>query len=223
MHELAVLVLHVIFSHHHILNSDAVAALHIDAGFVGDVHAFLDDGLRPVLHILPAQVLRPLVHVQDVAHSMAGAAFVVHSDVPDRLAGTYVQVAARAAVEPPGVGHLQHSRSHHGVMHLDFIGNGPQHNGSGHVRGGPQILAAGVHQEQPLRLQHRRALRGGRVVHHGGVGLVACDGGERQAYAFRNLPAQFLQLVRGRDLRDFRLSDIILQPVDELCQRHAVL
>ena len=223
MHELAVLVLHIVLRHHHVLNPDAMAALHIDARLIGDIHALLDHSLRSSLRVLPGQPLRALMYVQDIAHAVPGAAFIVHPHIPDGLPCQDVQIPPGASVEPSGIGHLQHARRHCRVMPLDFIGNGPQHNRPGHVRGSPQVLPAGIHQEQPLRRKHRMTLRCGLVVHHGRVGLVAADGGEGQPQELRYLTAKSFQLVRSGDLRDLRLPDVLLQPVDELRQGQAVL
>ena len=163
------------------------------------------------------------MYIQDIAHAVPGAAFIVHPYIPDGLSGQDVQIPPGASVEPSGIGHLQHARRHHSIVHLDFIGDGSQHDRPGHVRGSAQILPAGIHQEQPLRRKHRVALRGSLVMHHGRVGFIAADGGEGQPQEFRYLTAKSFQLVRSGDLRDFRLPDVLLQPVDELRQGQAVL
>ena len=42
MHELTVLVLHIVFRQHHVLDTNTMAALDVDTGLIGDVHAVLN-------------------------------------------------------------------------------------------------------------------------------------------------------------------------------------
>ena len=124
MHELTILVLHIIFSHHNILDADTVAALNIDTGLIGDIHTILKHCLHHTSGESPAHVLGTFVHIQNITYAVSGTALVINVHIPDRLSCQNVQIPSGTAVEPVGMGQLHHCRCYHGVMLFDLFGNG---------------------------------------------------------------------------------------------------
>ena len=200
-----------------------MAALDINARLVCNVHSGLDHRLRLSLRITPADALRAFMHVQDIADAMARSALIIHIPVPHGLPCQNVQVPARAAIEKSGVGKRKHADGDCGEMLPDFIGNGSEHNRSGHIRGSSHILSAGIHQKHSFRLQLLTGLGIGLVMHHGCVFLIAADGGEGKIQIAVDPASQSVQILRGRRLGNFYLSHIFLQPVDKFAYGGAVL
>ena len=125
-----------------------------------------------------ADAVRAFVHVEEVAHAVAGAVAIVHARRPQwrtreciqlRAAGALGETCARQSDHP-----FQHQR---GVAAL--LGGGlAQGEHAGDVGGAAEILSARVDQQQALGLQRAVRLRRGAVVRQCAVGLVAGDGGE---------------------------------------------
>ena len=175
MHELTVLVLHIVFRQHHVLDTNAVAALDVDTRLIGDVHAVFEHGFHHTSSESPTHVLGTFVYVQNVSHTMSGAALVINIHIPDRLSCQNIQIPSGTAVEPVSVGKLHHCRSHHGIMLFHLIGDRTQCDGSGYIGGAAKILSAGIYQKHSLRLQSCTVLRCCLVMHHGCIGLIACN------------------------------------------------
>ena len=101
-----------------------------------------------------------------------------------------------------------------------------QRDGPRDIRRTGQILSAGIHQEHPLRRKLRVGDTGDRfVVHHGRVGAVSGDRGEREIHIVVDLRAQIVEIRRGAGLCHrlrARLSDRLRDPHDKSAQRCAV-
>ena len=123
MHELTILVLHIIFRHHHILNTDAVTALDIYTGLIGDIHTVLEHSFHHTTGKSPAHVLRTFVNIQNIADTVTGSTLIINIHIPDRLSCQNIQIPSGTAVEPVGMGQLHHCSSHHGIMLFYLIGD----------------------------------------------------------------------------------------------------
>ena len=163
------------------------------------------------------------MHVQDIADAMARSALIINIPVPHGLPCQNVQVPARAAIEKSGVGKRKHADGDCGEMLPDFIGNGTEHDGSGHIRGSAHILSAGIHQKHSFRLQLLTGFRNGLIVHHGRVFLITADGGEGKIQIAVDPASESVQILCGRRLGNFHFSNVLLQPVDKFAYGGAVL
>ncbi len=154
---------------------------------------------------------------------MAGAVVEVQPTLPQGAAGHHVQPVAAAAL--PELHRAQRQMAAQNQReHLPLpIRHRAKGNGTGHVGGGRQILAAAVHQEQALRLQRNVRLRGGGIVHNGSVGTIGGNGLKAGAKVARLFFAQLFQLFGGRTLGDRLLAHPVLQPVQKAAQGRAVL
>ena len=123
----------------------------------------------------------------------------------------------------PGGGQRQMALEHQREHPLLLLGNRPQGDGAGHVSGALPVVGAGVHQQQPLRMQGYVRLRRGVIVDDGAVGAVAGDGVEAQVQKVRLFRPECRQSGGGGQLRHRLLPDPGLEPVQETAQRRAVL
>ena len=182
---------------HSVLVPHSVAAGDIDARLAGDGHARNE----PCRHIVHAELMRTLMHVEVRAHAMTGAVEVVDSVFPHRGAGQRVELAAVGATREDSAGEVDKAAQHERVVAPLLVGERTQRDGAGDVGGAVEILTTRVNQQQTHRL-HRYVGVGRRLVMHDGTMVaIAHDGVETLAFVERLLFAERDELLLQRELR----------------------
>ena len=105
---------------HQVLDADAVGAGLVVAGLVGDHHARCEHRARA--H--PRDALRAFVHVEVVAHAVAGAVVVVEARLPQELARERVELRAGGAVREARRAQRDVAAQHTGEA-VPVLGRGP--------------------------------------------------------------------------------------------------
>ena len=201
-----------------------MAALDVHARLVGGDHARLLHGVLGARRgFMPAEAVGALVHAHQVAHAVPRAAAIVDAHIPDRAAREDIQTDARHALQKLGVRQIQHAAQNGGEMLLLFVRHRAEREGAGNIRRALQILAAGVDEQQVARLELRVALRRGAVMHHRGVGAIGADRVEARGDEVLLFLAERQQLVADADFRHRDFADVLLEPVHQPRNRHAVL
>ena len=190
--------------HGQVLVADAVPAGLVQARFDRADHARLQRHQRAVGH-RRANAVRAFVHVEKVAHAVAGAVAVIHAGGPQRCARQRIELRAAGALGEARARQRNHALHHQGGVAPLLGGGFAQRQHAGDVGGAAQVLAAGVDQQQAPGLQRAVRFGCGAVMRQRAVGLVAGDGGKALADVLR---------LRGALLAEQRVHV-------QLGQRHA--
>ena len=110
---------------------------------------------------------------------------------------------------------------HQGVVFPFKGGAGPQRNGAGDVGGPEEVLAAGIRQVQPVRLQQQRALLRCHIVRQGGRRPVGRYRLETVSLVTGHPGPDRAQIPGGLPL--VHLSGTGAEPIKELLHHQAVL
>ena len=224
VHELAELVLDTLPAEQFALDADAVSILDVEPRLVGRDHALFENAaLAALRRLTPAEAVRAFVDVQDVADAVAGAVLIVQIGLPQRLAGENVEIQSRAAVEEAGVREMQVRAEDAREVGALGVRHGAKGDGAGYVGRAFEIMSAGVHEQQAVRLERNVRLRRGGIVDDGGVRAVGADGVKAEIEEALLIGAACREIVGGGKLGHRHLADVLLEPVDEFRHGDAVL
>ena len=166
--------------------------------------------------------MRPLVHVEEVAHAVACAVQVVEVVVPQEVTGQSIELRAPGALREVASG--QCDVPLHYQREVAFLPRRKvaQRDGAGDVGRAVEVLGTRVDEQESAAGNGGVALGGSRVVDDGAVLVEAGDGGEALAHVEVLLRAELTQFFGYGNLGHFAAVDILFEPAEEANQSYTV-
>lgn len=141
--------MHVRLDEQRVLMPHAELSGEIDAGLIGDRHP----GMQRSRHILHADLMRTLMHIEVRTDTMTGAVEEVQTFAPHRLTRQGIDLRACGAIRKLSQLQLDMSLQHQGIDPPHLLGHGTQRQGTRDIRRAILILRATVEEQQTVRLQ----------------------------------------------------------------------
>ncbi len=182
---------------HEIFQPDAVLALAVKPGLVGQDHAGLELDAAEA-----RQALRRLMHREIAADPMPGAVIEIEPGRPQRPAREGVEVLAARPLGEPRRGDGDVALEHESVMAAHLGRGRADGDGARDVGGAVGILAAGIDEIERVAGEAERGRAHRPVMHDGAVRPHAGDGVEADVLELARLAAQLLELHRRGNLVD---------------------
>ena len=206
--------------HHQVLNAHAPLPGPVNTRLDGSDHAHLH-GHVWLGHGL-ADALRPFVHVQEVAHTVAGAMAKINALGPQRRTCQRIEHGAQGAQRKARARQSHGAFEHQGVVTL----HGRTHRADGpdacDVGGAAEVLATGIDEQQTIALDHCVRFSRGAVMRHGAIGIEAGDGGKTQTRKTLALGARGREFFVDGQFGDRLLTQGCFKPGVELTHGRAV-
>ena len=158
---------------------------------------------------------------------MAGPVVEVQPQFPEGQPCQGVQFYAAAALAEDRAGQIQIAPQDGRIMFLHLFRHSTQDSCTCNIRGPLQVLGARIHQQEAVMDQGDIGFLIGIIMHDGAMAAGRDDRREALVQEAVLLPAQLQQTGRHVQFRDPALFVIhsvqdLVQPVQELCDRHAV-
>ena len=191
----------------------------IDAGLIGDRHP----GMQRSRHILHADLVRTLMHIEVRTDTMTGAVEEVQAFAPHRLTRQGIDLRACGAIRKLSQLQLDMSLQHQGIDPPHLLGHGTERQGTRDIRRAILILRATVEEQQTVRLQWDVCLGGCLIVDDSAMRVVSGDGVETDVAEKGLLGTQSRQFLVDAHLRLSSCLDSRLEPAQKLHEGDAIL
>ena len=170
-----VLIFYVRYGHEDRLRSDSIFILYIDPRFIRYDHARLKDSVSLSRYRSPANALRSLVDIQNVADPVSGSVIIIDRMFPERHSCAGIQQDSCRSVKESCVQKIQVCDHDQREIPLLSVGQRSAYNRPGHICRPAEILSAGIHKVKALGSDLRTVLLRSRIVRHRRVRAVSGD------------------------------------------------
>ena len=191
-------------------------AFPIDTGLVGENHPGLQGH---AVEILP-QLLRTFVDIEEETHAVTGSVAEVALGLPQRFAGQGVYLAAGRSAGEDRHRKVYVTAQHQGIVFPLQGRAGAHRNGAGDIRGAKEVLAAGIAQIKPARLNEGRSHPGRAEVRQSRRRAIGRYGLETLSPEAGNLGPERMKILGS--LPFVHLTGAGRKPVEELLHHQAV-
>ena len=190
----------------------------IESRFVGSNHAFH----QHCRIFVQTDILRSLMHIQEMTHTMSRSVPVSHTFFPQELTGKSIQLAAACSFREYGRTKSYMAFQYQRIVMAFFFCRSAQSHRTGDVGCSVEILCTRINQQQAFGLQLGSRLLRSRIVHDSSVFLVSRNHFKALTTIQRTFRTEFDGLCSNVQFVDTACGYSLFQPHIEFYQRHAV-
>ena len=205
---------------HQVLQTDAVAAGQIEAGFIGCHHT----GLKRNTAAGHSDPMGTFMDIEQVTYAVTGPMIEVQSHLPEGQPCQGIQFYPAAAFVKDRAGQIQIAPQDRCIVFFHLVCHSAQYSRPGNIRGPLQVLTARIHQQKAVMDKGNIGILIGVIMHNGAMAARRDDRREALVQESILLPAQLQQTrchIQFCDPALFIIPGVLdlIQPVQKLRDR----